>query len=170
MHMNGPRALDQDCAIGRSLSIFGEKWTLLLVRELALGHSRFSEMRDRLGIAPDVLAGRLASLIEAGVAARRSYQDSGARAREEYVLTPAGKELAPVLAGLNEWGSRYMGHAGSSARFIDARTGRRLHAALLDESGHPVSSQDVIAIDSREAATSTAIATTRSQPRLHGKD
>jgi DNA-binding HxlR family transcriptional regulator len=100
------------CPIARSLSVLGEKWTLLVVREALWGRTRFADFRANLGIAPDVLADRLQTLVEAGILARRPYREEGQREREEYVLTTAGRELLPVLAALAAWGNE---HRESSA-------------------------------------------------------
>ena len=95
------------CSIARSLEVLGEKWTLLVVREACWGRTRFSEFRDALGVAPDVLADRLATLVEVGVLERRPYREDGGRRREEYVLTAAGEDLRLVLAALQTWGDAH---------------------------------------------------------------
>lgn len=95
------------CAIARGVDLLGDKWALLIAREACWGRTRFSEFRRNLGIAPDVLANRLAALVHEGVLERRAYRDTGARAREEYVLTPAGHDLLFVLAGLAHWGREH---------------------------------------------------------------
>jgi DNA-binding HxlR family transcriptional regulator len=62
------------CSIARTLEVLGEKWTLLVVREACEGRTRFSEFRSALGVAPDVLADRLATLVDVGVMERRPYR------------------------------------------------------------------------------------------------
>src|ERR1700761_7656533 len=69
------------CSIARSLCVVGERWTFLILREAFFGVTRFSEFRDRLGVAPDVLTERLATLTEAGVLTREPYQEPGRRGR-----------------------------------------------------------------------------------------
>ncbi len=100
--LTGPR-----CAIARSLEVLGEKWTLLIVREAFWGSSRFSEFRDALGVASDILSDRLATLVTAGVLERTPYREHGSRERFSYRLTPAGRDLVPVLAALNAWGEAH---------------------------------------------------------------
>lgn len=95
------------CSIARTLEVVGQKWTLLVVREAFLGVTRFADFRSRLGVAPDVLAARLAVLVEHGVLARRRYRAPGERERDEYVLTPAGQELLPVLSAMLAWGDAH---------------------------------------------------------------
>src|SRR6266576_6286587 len=69
------------CSIARTLGVVGERWTFLILREAFLGATRFAEFRDRLGVAPDILSDRLATLVEYGVMAREPYREPGARSR-----------------------------------------------------------------------------------------
>jgi DNA-binding HxlR family transcriptional regulator len=108
------------CSIARTLQVLGEKWSLLIVRSAFQGDSRYSEFRDRLGIPTDVLATRLATLVDAGIFETRSYREPGARERNSYHLTPAGRELKKVLAALNEWGSEHRPtESGPTAVYVD---------------------------------------------------
>jgi DNA-binding HxlR family transcriptional regulator len=93
------------CTIGRVLGIVGDKWTLRILCEAALnGVSRFTEFQDLLGIATDVLAQRLAKLVDEGLLVKQSYKEPGTRTRPRYELTPAGREMRLVLAALQQWG------------------------------------------------------------------
>ena len=131
--------INQHCGIARSLEVLGEKWTLLVVRDVRLGYTRFSDIRTRLGVAPDVLADRLGKLVALGVLERRAYREEGAREREEYVLTPAGTELAPVLAALKQWGDRHVpSMLGPLTREVETATGRPVRVAFVDQGGHEV--------------------------------
>jgi DNA-binding HxlR family transcriptional regulator len=115
---------DLHCSIARSLEVLGEKWTLLIVREAFRGRTRFSEFTDSLGIARDILANRLGTLVEYGVLERRPYRDAGEREREEYVLTQAGRELLPIMAAFTAWGDRHRAsETGPTVLYEDARTG-----------------------------------------------
>ena len=95
---------EEACSIARTLGVVGERWTFLILREAFLGATRFAEFRDRLGVAPDILSDRLATLVEYGVMAREPYREPGARSRFAYRLTPAGRELQVVLSALQQWG------------------------------------------------------------------
>lgn len=97
----------QFCALARAAEVVGERWTLLILRELWLGPKRFSDLKERLQpITPGVLNGRLRALEARGVIARREVAPpTPARL---YELTPAGQELGPVLLGLLRWGARYL--------------------------------------------------------------
>jgi len=99
---------ETSCSIARSLGVLGERWTFLILREAFLGATRFAEFRDRLGVAPDVLSDRLATLVAYGVMEREPYQEPGARSRSAYRLTPAGRELQVVLSALQQWGDEHL--------------------------------------------------------------
>src|SRR4051794_41950641 len=92
------------CSIARTLGVLGERWTILILREAFFGVSRFAEFRDRLGVAPDVLSDRLATLVEFGVLSREPYREPGARSRFAYRLTPARREPQVVLRALQQLG------------------------------------------------------------------
>ena len=89
------------CPVAASLEVVGERWALLVVRELALGSRRFSDIVAGTGAPRDRIAARLKSLEQAGVIERRQYQD--APARFEYDLTASGRALLPVLDALLRW-------------------------------------------------------------------
>ena len=95
----------QFCPVAKSAEILGNAWTLLIVRELLLGSSRFSQFEQGMPrISPTVLSKRMKELEEHGVVIKRPT--SGKRGYE-YFLTPAGKELAPVIESLGIWGMRW---------------------------------------------------------------
>ncbi|MGW5112896.1 winged helix-turn-helix transcriptional regulator [Nocardia sp. NPDC004123] len=107
--MDPDRRIDTaNCSVGRALSVVGERWSLLIVREAIDGATRFSDFRDRLGIASNLLSARLDSLVEAGVLQRIPYQEPGSRQRSEYRLTERGLDLRPTLVALLEWGDKYL--------------------------------------------------------------
>jgi DNA-binding HxlR family transcriptional regulator len=96
-----------DC-VANVLEVVGERWALLVVREVALGLRRFDEIQAATGMPRGVLADRLQRLTEAGIFAPRPYQIPGTRARSEYTLTEAGFDLLPVLSALSDWGERHI--------------------------------------------------------------
>jgi len=132
------------CGIQRTLDVLGEKWTLLLVREALWGKTRFAEFRDRLGIAPDVLTDRLTKLVDAGVFERHPYRDEGSRQREEYLITPTGRDLAPVLSALSGWGDSYLptGH-GPASDFRETANGEPVRLAFVTADGRLLTPDDV---------------------------
>src|SRR5688500_18965749 len=97
-----------NCSLLRSVGVLGEKWTLPILRDVFLGIRRFEELQRRLGAPRQVLADRLAGLVDYGVLERREYQEPGQRRRYEYRLTDAGRELFPVLSSLREWGDKWL--------------------------------------------------------------
>lgn len=98
--MTGMRSYGDACGIARALDVVGERWALLIVRELVYGPKRFSDLRGGLGLSPNVLTQRLGELEEAGVVERRKA--GGAL----YELTAWGRELQPLLVQLGRWGAR----------------------------------------------------------------
>jgi DNA-binding HxlR family transcriptional regulator len=96
----------QNCSIARALEVVGERWTLLIVRDAFLGRRRFDEFQESLGIARNVLAERLGRLVDEGVLERVRYSDRPER--YEYRLTNKGRDLQVALAGLRQWGDKYL--------------------------------------------------------------
>jgi len=97
----------QFCPLARAAEVLGQRWSLLVVRELLLGPQRFADLRRRLaGVSPSVLAARLAELETYAVIERRELPPPAAR--EVYALTPHGEALRPILGELARWGLRWM--------------------------------------------------------------
>jgi DNA-binding HxlR family transcriptional regulator len=95
----------QNCSVAKSLELIGERWTMLVIREVFLGNRRFDQMASRLDIARNVLTARLARLVEEGVLERVRYQERPERF--EYRLTEKGIDLWPVIVSLIQFGDRY---------------------------------------------------------------
>lgn len=94
------------CPVARSLDVIGDRWTLLVLRDLILGRGKFKDLLESLqGISPNLLAQRLKLLEEQGIVERVFYSDHPPRA--EYCLTDKGNELIPVLRAMAEWGYKY---------------------------------------------------------------
>ena len=114
----------QNCALARALEVVGERWTMLILRDLFFGVHRFGALQEHLDIPRAVLAARLKRLIEYGVVERRPY----ARGRDEFVLTEAGLELWPVVYRLMQWGERHFVPDAPVRRFLHAACGTDLTA------------------------------------------
>jgi DNA-binding HxlR family transcriptional regulator len=97
----------QVCSIASALEVIGERWSLLIVRDIFLGLRRFDEIQEDLGIARNVLQTRLTRLQEQGVLERRLYREHPPR--YEYRLTEKGLDLWPTIVALMQWGDRYAG-------------------------------------------------------------
>jgi DNA-binding HxlR family transcriptional regulator len=100
----------QDCSIAASLELIGERWTLLVIREVFSGRRRFDQMQKTLGVARNVLSARLQRLVDEGILERRPYSEHPRRF--EYFLTEKGLDLWPVLVALMGWGDRHFATPG----------------------------------------------------------
>jgi DNA-binding HxlR family transcriptional regulator len=105
-----------DCSVAKALEVIGERWSLLIVRDVMHGNRRFGEMQESLGIARNVLSARLQRLIDEDILERRAYQESPPR--YEYFLTQKGLDLWPALIALLNWGDRYSPDPGGPRRLI----------------------------------------------------
>ena len=107
----------QHCSVARSLELIGERWTLLVIREVFYGRRRFSEMQKTLGVARNVLTNRLQRLVDEGILERRPYSEKPER--YEYFLTEKGLDLWPTLVALMFWGDKHMPlKGGPPARLV----------------------------------------------------
>jgi DNA-binding HxlR family transcriptional regulator len=104
---------DQVCSIAGALAVVGERWSLLIVRDVFLGLRRFDELQAHLGIARNVLQTRLTRLVDQGVLERRLYQQRPPR--HEYRLTEKGIDLWPTIVSLMQWGDVHATPAGGPA-------------------------------------------------------
>ena len=131
-------AYDTDtCSIARTLALIGDRWTLLVLRDLANGVGRFDELAGHLGIARNVLSRRLARLAQAGLVERAAYREPGARERLGYRLSGPGRELIPILLAFMAWGDRNLaGPEGPPAVVRHAGCGARIKVVLTCEDGH----------------------------------
>jgi DNA-binding HxlR family transcriptional regulator len=138
------------CSITDALMLVGDRYALLVVREIRYGQTRFTQLLNGTGAPRDVLARRLRELEEAGVVERRLYSERPPR--YEYLLTDAGVELHPVLLQLKEWGDRHCNPGAEPVIFrhtcgaefhaltVCEACGERIHAGDLEVAGgtHPV--------------------------------
>lgn len=115
------------CSIAATLEVVGDRWSLLVVREMAYGAQRFNELQRALGAPRDILTARLRKLEAAGVIAREQSPDSPSRPR--YVMTPAGGELGPVLMALKEWGDRHV-YPGDEPVVVEHSCGAVFHPEI----------------------------------------
>jgi DNA-binding HxlR family transcriptional regulator len=130
----------QLCSIARSLELVGDRWTLLIVRDLVLGLSRFDEFLESLGVASNVLTDRLNRLVDEGIAQRVPYSERPERF--EYRLTAKGRELGLVLLALMQWGDRHISE--KPPRIARRRSDRsRVSVALVAADGSTVKPGDL---------------------------
>jgi DNA-binding HxlR family transcriptional regulator len=142
----GPR-LDRDmsnCSIARTLEIVGEKWTILILREVWYGSSRFSDFERVLGCPRNLLAARLRMLVEEGILATETYKEPGARSRPNYAITPKGADLVPAVLGLLQWGDRYRADPEGPAVLLRHREcGAHVDVQIRCEQGHLVRAEAI---------------------------
>jgi DNA-binding HxlR family transcriptional regulator len=120
------------CSIAGALELIGDRWTLLLIRDLSLGLRRYDDLRTSISIPDATLATRLKHLTENGIVERTPYQKRPPR--DEYRLTAKGRDLWKVSVALREWGDRWdvTGFGVPTVETIDRTTGRKLVLALVD--------------------------------------
>lgn len=94
------------CPVARAMSVIGDRWTLLIVRDCFLGKSRFEQFQASLGVTRHVLADRLKRLVEAGVLKKNPYSQKPPR--YDYSLTEKGRDFSAALVGLKDWGKKHM--------------------------------------------------------------
>lgn len=134
-----------NCSIAATLALVGERWTLLILREVFAGLHRFDEIADHLAISRRVLTERLRQLVDAGLLERRSYQEAGQRSRHEYHLTPQAHDLQWVLAALLQYGDAHLadGAGGAPVVLRHSGCGGPVHVELRCSCGHEVAGSEV---------------------------
>jgi DNA-binding HxlR family transcriptional regulator len=131
---------DQVCSIARTLGVVGDRWTLLVLRDLVLGLHRFEQLLISLGVASNVLSDRLNRLVAEGILERVRYSERPERF--EYHLTKKGRELGVALIALMQWGDRYMSE--KPPRIARRRSDKsRVSARLIARDGSVVTSDEL---------------------------
>ena len=97
-----------ECPIEKTMTLFGTKSAMLILREAYYGTTRFDDFWRRVGITKAAAAARLSELVTAGLLRRQPYREPGERTRDEYVLTEAGLDFMPVVWAMFEWGRRHL--------------------------------------------------------------
>ncbi|CAD7340112.1 helix-turn-helix transcriptional regulator [Sphingomonadales bacterium 56] len=120
------------CSIAGALELIGDRWALLVIRDLSLGLARYDDLRASTGIPAATLAARLKHLAASGIVERVRYQDHPPR--DEYRLTPKGRDLWKVSVALREWGDRWdaSGFGEPAIEMVDRQSGHPLTLALID--------------------------------------
>ncbi|MBH0777920.1 winged helix-turn-helix transcriptional regulator [Nocardia bovistercoris] len=146
----------QNCSISRALEAVGERWTLLIVRELMRRPHRFAELERKLRIAKNILTVRLEKLVALGIAEKVPYSDS--RDRNEYRLTRKGRDLFPVLSALMAWGDRYSAPDGPPVIFEHECGHAAGHKLVCAYCGDDVGLRSIRAIAGPGATEETVLA------------
>jgi DNA-binding HxlR family transcriptional regulator len=134
---------NMNCSVARALSVLGDRWTLLVVRNAFLGTRRFDDFQASLGMTRHVLADRLGRLVEAGVLAKVAYQERPVR--HEYRLTVKGRDLYPVLLSLSTWGDKWLDEGrGAPVEYHHKPCGKKTRPVLVcSECGEKLEASDV---------------------------
>ncbi|MEO3754745.1 helix-turn-helix domain-containing protein [Streptomyces sp. B6B3] len=135
---------ESDCPVARSVDAIGDWWSLLIVRDAFDGSRRFGEFQRSLGVAKNILAARLRTLVAGGVLA--SVPASDGSAYREYALTPKGEALFPVIVALRQWGEQnFFAPDEPHSQLVDRRQGQRLRALeVLSADGRRLGPDDAI--------------------------
>lgn len=136
----------ENCPVARGLSVIGDRWTMLVLRDCFLGFRRFEQIQERLGITRHVLADRLRKLEASGVLRREPYQDRPLR--HEYRLTEKGKALYPTLVSLIDWANAHVPASGEpSVTLVSRDSGAPIAPVLMDaNTGQPITHRSVNAV------------------------
>jgi DNA-binding HxlR family transcriptional regulator len=114
---------DDDCPIARSLDAIGDWWSMLIIREAQLGGRRFGEFQKKLGLARNILTVRLRALVDQGILKMAPASDGSAY--QEYLLTPKGRGVFPILVALRQWSEEFDDHPDQIATIlVDKEKGR----------------------------------------------
>jgi DNA-binding HxlR family transcriptional regulator len=131
------------CSVARALSVIGDRWTMMIVRNAFLGVRRFDHFQSTLGVTRQVLAERLARLVEEGVLKKQTYQERPPR--YEYRLTQKGRDLHPILLMLVAWGDKWLDEGrGAPLEYRHKECGKVTKPTLVcSECGEPVTARDL---------------------------
>jgi DNA-binding HxlR family transcriptional regulator len=140
---------EEACSIARTLSVIGDRWTMLVLREAFLRTRRFEDFQSHLGATRHVLADRLHKLVDNGILERVQYQ--GRPLRFEYKLTEKGRDLYPVIVALLGWGDRWMAdEQGPPIELVHRSCGHRMvPVSTCPHCGERVTARDVVAQSGR---------------------
>lgn len=137
--MDGDKEILGICPVDRGLMRVGDRWSMLVLRDVERGLTRYEQLRTSLGIAPNILSRRLAALTDAGLLEKRRY--SQRPPRDEYLLTDAGRDFLPILIAIGAWGKKHNG-AGALTRQIDVESGKPVRPVVVDaNTGAPIGSR-----------------------------
>lgn len=132
------------CSIGRTLDLVGDRWSMLILREISFYDvSRFERLRTNLGISRAVLTDRLDALVGHELLERTAYQSPGDRTRYEYRLTEAGRELFPILVAIMRWGDKHRNEGMAPIDLRHAGCGGSVDLELRCSRGHEVDQASV---------------------------
>jgi DNA-binding HxlR family transcriptional regulator len=145
-----------DCPIARALDVIGDWWSLLIIRDALLGRRRFGEFQQSLGLAKNILTTRLRTLVDRGILKMAPASDGSVY--QEYVPTPKGRGIFPILVALRQWSEEFDEHPEEIATLLVDR-----------DSGRPVKKLELHASDGRLLGFGDTTLKSRSKPSLRAK-
>ena len=140
--MHSPIPLD-DCGMALLAQTLGDKWILLIIRQIFYKVTRFEDIRRELGIPRAVLANRLKTLVDLGVLGKQAYQAEGQRKRYSYELKEAGLDLLPLLMEAMHWGDKHLRHKPANLTMLNADNQSEVQRAFVDEEDNLVPFQNI---------------------------
>lgn len=149
---------NEHCAIARSLSVLGERWMFVVLRQAFMGARRFEDYQQGTGIARNILTDRLNGLCEEGILERRPYAEHPGRTLYQYRLSEKGLELYPILLTLMKWGNQYGGFEnGPPVRLIDRTCGKEtVPEFVCSQCGGEIDPREMTPVDGPAAVPSVA--------------
>ena len=143
---------DMQCSLARGLDRMGDWWSPLIIRDLYVGVVRFDELVEDLGISRNLLTQRLDALVARKLVGRRAYQRRPVR--YEYTLSPAGKDLIPVILALTSWGDRWaQPKEGAPVEFVHSSCGKKFRPQVTCSAcGETIEADKVKVVPGRGAA------------------
>ncbi|KFF68493.1 winged helix-turn-helix transcriptional regulator [Pectobacterium brasiliense] len=124
------KSLKEDaCPVARALDVVGDRWALLIIRDAFDNRRRFGDFQRSLGVAKNILTDRLRALVEEGILSVQPVSESSAY--QEYILTPKGEQLFPLVVALRQWGEQQLFAEGEPhSLLLDKHTGQPLQPML----------------------------------------
>jgi DNA-binding HxlR family transcriptional regulator len=136
---------EMHCSVAQCLEVVGEWWSLLILRDVFLGVTRFDHLQERLGISRNVLNQRLGRLVAAGVLVKVPYSERPPRF--DYRLTDKGRDLWPVITAMRQWGDRHAAPDGPPMQLIHTKCGHVSEATMTCSTcGEAMGPRDVKAV------------------------
>lgn len=132
------------CSIAAVLDILSTRAAFLVIRECFYGTSRFDDFVDRIGMSAPAVSRALKRLDDAGIVVGTPYREPGARTRTEYVLTPAGEDLLPLVIALAQWGDDHLRDGRGPLSFTDVGSGRPVRAVVTTADDDAVAADAIL--------------------------
>ncbi len=131
-----------NCSLAQTLAVIGERWTLLILRDVFCGLRRFNQFEHSLGVSKNILTSRLNRLVNEGILQKRAAADS---AHPEYVLTAKGLDLQPILISMTHWGDKHRPHEdGARVVFVERASGQPIRSmSAVSEDGRMLRARDL---------------------------